>query len=231
MEKSKQSKLKASALFAGIEPAVLDRVLTEAAPICRKYQKNETVIPEGEPSCLFGLVLQGALAAQTIRMTGDMHIADVFEEGELAGLENAVSLKKTSPFSLVALETSEVLLFDAESLFATQAGGLIKDNVIRFLASDSIRKSRKLDIISLPGLRARILAYLQLMAAKNGSAAFHIHMNQERFAQYLSVNRSALSAELNAMRREGLIDFKRDLYTLKKVKLGLPFGVDELENR
>ena len=64
--------------------------------------------------------------------------------------------------------------------------------------------------------RARILAHLQLMAAKSGSDTFWIHMNQERFAQYLSVNRSALSAELNAMRREGLMDFQRDLYTLKK---------------
>ena len=74
----------------------------------------------------------------------------------------------------------------------------------------------KTDVLSRRTLRERVTTYLSIIREKRGSDTFDIGMTQEQFAQYLCVNRSALSKELNAMRREKLIDFRKTVYTIKK---------------
>lgn len=58
------------------------------------------------------------------------------------------------------------------------------------------------------------MTYLRIMGRKSGSDTFSIHMDREQFAQYLCVNWSALSYELNQMKRDGLIEFKKDEFKL-----------------
>jgi CRP-like cAMP-binding protein len=63
-------------------------------------------------------------------------------------------------------------------------------------------------------LRERIITFLQHMQNKTGSDSFDIGMDREHFAQYLGVNRTALSHALSLMREDGLIEFKRDHFEI-----------------
>ena len=69
-------------------------------------------------------------------------------------------------------------------------------------------------MISKHGLRDRIMAHLLIMQRKRDAEVFDIRMSQEQLAQYLCVNRSALSYELNKMKKEGLIDFKKSKFKI-----------------
>lgn len=84
------------------------------------------------------------------------------------------------------------------------------------LADDNIRTSHKLEILAENGLRARIMIYLRILQQKAGGNTVTVRMSREQLAQFLCVNRSALSNELNKMKREGVIDFSRDKFTLLK---------------
>lgn len=213
--KREENILHTCGLFKDLGDPERDLVLDELMPQLQSYQKNEAVLPEWTVTRSFGLVLQGALAAEKFFHSGEIRVVGLYEPGDLFGLENAVSRTNVSPVSVVALQESSVMWFDIERAFSGAHAEQIRDNVLHYLADECIRQLYKLDVLSRPGIRERVLAFLRIMAAKNGSNTFRIRMTQERFAQYLSVNRSALSSELNAMRREGLIDFKRDQYTLK----------------
>ena len=98
------------------------------------------------------------------------------------------------------------------------AGGRIDlhSALIEMLADDNIRMTHKIEILAERGLRSRIMVYLNVLARKSGSDTVSVKMSREQMAQYLCVNRSALSNELNKMKREGLIDFQRGTFRLLK---------------
>ena len=126
---------------------------------------------------------------------------------------------KTSPLTFVADEESELMLFPLniiEDQIEKQCKELFLYNMINILADDNIKLIYKTEVLSKRALRDRIMAYLTIMQDKRGSNSFKIMMNQEQFAQYLCVNRSALSYELNQMKRDGILRFHKDLYEILK---------------
>jgi CRP-like cAMP-binding protein len=82
------------------------------------------------------------------------------------------------------------------------------------LADNNIKMSNKVEILAERGLRDRIMVYLNVLRVKSGSDTVTIKMSREQLAQYLCVNRSALSNELSKMKRDGLIDFKGTRFTI-----------------
>jgi CRP-like cAMP-binding protein len=72
----------------------------------------------------------------------------------------------------------------------------------------------KSDILTVRTVRGRIMAYLSIISEKRNNLTVKIDMNQEELAQYLCVDRSVLSSELNKMRKEGVLNFNKKTYTL-----------------
>ena len=215
MDKFLEEQLKKSRLFKGIPEQDVDRILSAAFPVHHTCQPGEVLVEAGDVSDRFGIVLRGVLTAGRPLTTGEDHLIDLYEQGDYFGLENAATRGKQSPVRITALERTDIVSFYLDHLLIGICEEAIKDNIISILANNNIRKLYKIDILSRAGLRERVLTYLQLLASKEGAATFRIGMTQEYLAKYLSVNRSALSKELNDMRREGLIDFKHDQFTLK----------------
>ena len=75
--------------------------------------------------------------------------------------------------------------------------------------------SRKIEHISQRTTRAKVLSYLSWQARRQGSPRFSIPFDRQGLADYLAVDRSALSQELGRMRREGLLDFRKNQFELK----------------
>lgn len=214
MKKELEEFLLSSRLFKGVDEEDAKRVLASAFPAQHIYMPGEVLTEERAVSSSFGVVCTGTLSAERQLTSGDSHIIDLYEPGDFFGLENAVTKSRVSPVRIKALEKSEVVIFYLEHLMVGIADEKIKENIISTLANDGIRKLYKIDILTRAGLRERVMTYFRLRAAKTGSNTFRTGMTQEALARYLSVNRSALSKELNDMRRDGLIDFKRDQVTL-----------------
>lgn len=214
MKSSKLSLLKKNELFRGITDGDFKMLMEEIHPVTKAYKKNSIIIHEGEQLELFGIVSSGTLSGEILKSSGDMHMPVLFQEGDCFGLENAATKKRRAPLTITAIRDSEIIYIDIEDIYSCSKRDILKDNLIRVLADENIKKMFKIDILSKSGLRDRIMTYLRIMQQNRGSNTFDIGMNQEQFARYLSVNRSSLSNELNEMRREGIIEFKRDRYTI-----------------
>ena len=123
--------------------------------------------------------------------------------------------------SAVAAEASEVLFIPADALLAPaappDAGRLA---LLRGLLAVSARKNltltRKIVHTSPKSLRGRLLSYLSAQAVQHGSDTFDIPFDRQQLADYLGADRSALSGELGRMRRDGLLDFRKNHFELHR---------------
>ena len=82
------------------------------------------------------------------------------------------------------------------------------------LAEKNMQLNEKAGYLSQRSTREKLLAYLSAQASRTGSASFRIPFDRQQLADFLSVNRSAMSAELSKMQREGLLRAERSDFTL-----------------
>lgn len=203
-----------SGLFKYIKKSEYIEAFEQADIIERSYAKGEIIYYEGDVVDHICIVRRGSVRAEKTYPNGDVHIAEIFEENSIFALEIAVSKRKTTPMDYLANETCRILFV---SITALQQGRLrdpIRMALTEMLADDNIRMSHKIEILAERGLRNRVQVYLDILAGKAGSNQVNVRMSREQLAHYLCVNRSALSNELNKMKREGIIDFKRHQFTL-----------------
>jgi CRP-like cAMP-binding protein len=179
-----------------------------------------------------GVVLSGALHILQDDFWGNRAILARAEPGELFGEAFSCGGVKKLPVSVQAVEQSEVLLIDLSRIITTCSSAcvfhrdLIK-NTLQDMARKNIALIKKMEHITRRTTREKLLSYLssqaqQLLATPTlvgkfpaqGSTAFTIPFNRQELAEYLSVDRSAMSAELGKMQGEGLIRFNKNRFEL-----------------
>ncbi|SHH97854.1 cAMP-binding domain of CRP or a regulatory subunit of cAMP-dependent protein kinases [Sporobacter termitidis DSM 10068] len=210
--------LRGSALFAGFSEAELKALLPALQPALRHYGKDNVIIDEGDEADQIGFVASGRVVARKMTSGGHTHILAVHEAGDNFGFDAAFSSHRTSPLTFTA-DTDCTALFVSSSCFldvTTAVGVRLMNNANRILADKCVRLLYKTDVLSKQSLRERILTYFGIMEMKSQGEAFLLRMSREQFAQYLCVNRSALSRELSRMQSDGLIEIRPGGYVLIK---------------
>ncbi len=187
---------------------------SEVKPNLKQYAKNEIIAYEGDQLNHIGIVRTGKVHAEKFHAEGYVDLVYVYEAGDLFGLDTATTKTRVAPVTFIADRNSSILLISIDRIKNSSMKDRLLENIIFMLADENIKKLYKIEALSKRGLRDRIMTYLRMRQHKVGCSTFHIQMTQVQFAQYLCVNRSALTYELNMMRKEGVIDFKRDLYTI-----------------
>jgi len=211
--------LKKSKLFQGLSEGDIETVLRAVAVTERKYAKNQIIVNRGEPVSNVGILKKGSAISTKYHLNGNEQILRIYHQGEVFSLDAVNTTLMTSPATLTSRTESTVLFIPYAKILESDFVGpdvkkTIMSNCAEILSNELIRLMYKIDVLSKRMLRERILTYLSLMKERSGSDTVDIGMNQEQFAQYLCVNRSVLSKELNRMRRSGLIDYKGNRYTI-----------------
>jgi CRP-like cAMP-binding protein len=196
-------------------------------PSEKDYAKNQIIINQGDSVKRIGILKKGNAISVKYHFDGNTQILRIYHQGEALLLDAVNTTLLTSPVTLISQTDSTVVfipyaaIFEADSVSA-DAKVRIRANSSELLSNELIRLMYKIDVLSKRTLRERILTYLSLIrersggSSKPGGETVDIGMNQEQFAQYLCVNRSVLSAELNRMRKSGLIDYKGSRFIIKK---------------
>ena len=184
----------------------------------KTYAEEEIIFSEGETVKGIAILHSGTIRGEKFHLEGNVDLMHMYQRGEIFGAEAAVSRLRTSPLTYIANEESVVLSADFADIRQGRYAAEMILALLHILADDNIKMLYKIETLSKRGLRDRIMTYLQNIGKKADSETYSIHMDREQFAQYLCVNRSALSYELNQMKRDGLIDFKKDEFTIIKNK-------------
>jgi CRP-like cAMP-binding protein len=221
------SVLQKSKLFQGVGAGELTKLCAAAIPAEKDYAKNQIIINQGDPVKRIGVLKKGNAISVKYHFDGNTQILRIYHQGEALLLDAVNTTLLTSPATLISQTDSTVVfipydaIFEADSV-SDDAKIRIRANSSELLSNELIRLMYKIDVLSKRTLRERILTYLSLIrersggSSKPGGETVDTGMNQEQFAQYLCVNRSVLSAELNRMRKSGLIDYKGSRFIIKK---------------
>ena len=208
-----------SKVFDGFTRKECELLHKEIQPRLQRFSKGQIVINEGELVKSIYIIFRGKLIGIKFFYEGNTHLMRTYGSGESVGVEAFASTFETSPLTYVADEDTRVLYLPLRGAFSNLEDRYKEKllyNMLHVLADDNIKLIYKTEVLSKRSLRDRIMTYLSIIQRKKDSETFRIMMNQEQFAQYLCVNRSALSYELNLMRREGIISFKKDQYKILK---------------
>ena len=206
-------------LFRGASPDEVEAMLGCLNAETKKFQRGSVIYHAGDVISSVGLVLSGSVSIENDDVWGNKSILDKAGAGQVFAETYACVPGEPLMISVVAAETSEILFLDIGRMLHTCSNACgFHSKLIRNLLSISAQKglnlSRRIMHTSSKTIRGRLLSYLSFQARKNGSREFDIPFNRQQLANYLSVDRSAMSAELSRMQRDGLLQVRRSHFVL-----------------
>ena len=209
-----QDILRKSPLFQGMTDSERLQALSAWKARVQKAPKGAVLLLAGQTITEIGILLEGR--AQIIReeYTGERHILADLVPGELfAEAFACASLdpeeENPIPVTVVTALESTVLWIPCD---ITQ--GKLVGNLMRVLANKNLLLNRKIGYLSQRSTREKLLAYLSDQAVLQGKREFCIPFNRQELADYLCVERSAMSATLGKLRDEGILTFQKNVFRL-----------------
>lgn len=206
-------------LFDQIEDENLTAILGCLGARVVSFRKKETVIAEGEAARNICIVLSGSVQIIQVDYFGNRSIVSGAAPSEMFGESFACAGVKSIPVSVVANEYSAIMLIDCIRIMHACGNSCgfhqkMIYNLMRDVATKNIMFHQKIEITSKRSTREKLMAYLMLQAKKTGSNSFEIPFDRQELADYLEVERSGLSAEISKMRKEGIIESRKNHFEL-----------------
>ena len=214
------SVLRRCALFDGISEQDLRGLLGCLGAATVQVKKHATLFSEGEPAQYVGIVLAGSVQIVQDDYYGNRSILGTALPGELVGESFACASVPALPVSVIAAEDSTVMKIDCCRITrscsnACEFHNRLILNLLQVMAVKNLSFHKKLEITAQRTTREKLMAYLLWQAKVQGSDSFTIPFDRQGLADYLGVERSAMSAELSKLKRDGVLDFDRSNFTIK----------------
>ena len=182
-------------------------------------KKGSAVFHEGEAATRVGIVLTGTVQTVQDDYFGNRSILSMACPGQLFAEGFACAGVDTIPVSVVATTDSEVMLIDCSHIMTlchnvcTFHHQMIR-NLLHSVAQSNLQLNQKIEILSKRTTREKVMAYLLSEAKIHDSDAFTIPYDRQELADYLGVERSAMSTVIGQLRDEGIIEVNRRHFKL-----------------
>ncbi|MDY5836479.1 MAG: Crp/Fnr family transcriptional regulator [Eubacteriales bacterium] len=186
------------------------------------FDKGELILAAGDQITHMGLILSGRVNIEINNLWGGRSILNKLGQGEIFGESYAIT-GDPLVVEAVAIDNSRILMIDIAGLFqghhadASWHSKLLR-KVLLLSAHKNVALSKRAFQLSSKKIRGRLDAYLSAQALETGQMKFDIPFNRQELADYLNVDRSALSKELTCMRNEGLIEFNKNHFKILQIK-------------
>ena len=211
--------LKRTRLFSGIVEEEISAMLNcLQARICT-YKKGEYVLRQGEYSDNLMVLAEGKLHIQRDDYWGNRSIINMVSMGEMFGEAYAAPESGAIMNDVLAVEDSTVILFNVKRIItvcpsACRFHSAVVQNLFYAISEKNRKRVQKITFMTKRTTREKLIAYLSEEARRQNSSEFSIPFNRQQLADYLSVDRSAMSNELCKMRDEGMIAFEKNRFVL-----------------
>lgn len=209
-----------TSVFEGVPPKEIEGMLNSVPTKEESFCKGETIVRQGDVIKDIGIVLKGtALAIKNgfngeevvvARLTPDSVFADI-----LSG-----SMNFESPVAVLAQEPCRVVFINYTRLVYSPHpySHKVLQNMIKTISLKYFAQNLHLEILMAKGVRQRVLLFLNGEREQNKSCEFSIPFDRRQLADFLGVERSALSRELSRMKGEGIIEYRKNFFHILKLE-------------
>jgi CRP-like cAMP-binding protein len=185
----------------------------------KEFCAGDFIFRAGDPVCETGVVLEGSVNIESVDISGNTTIINNISAGQ--AFAEAYALCGTPLLGdVVAAVDSKILFLDMCKLLSSRNSSkkwyvTFLFNLLAVSAEKNLALSERIICSASKNARARVTSYLNFVSFKCNCKEFDIPFNRQQMADYLNLDRSALSKELGRMRKDGLISFRKNHFRIE----------------
>lgn len=211
--------LKRTQLFSGVCDSEISAMLGCLQAKQLTFQKGDYVFREGEYIDTITVLVEGKLLVQHDDFWGNRNIVNMIRVGEMFGEAYVAPESGSLLNDVIAEENSIIVSFDVKRILTICSSScrfhsMVVQNLFYAISEKNRKLVQKIGHMSKRSTRAKLLSYLSEEAKRHNSSHFSIPFSRQQLADFLCVDRSAMSNELCKMRDEGLLQFDKNEFTL-----------------
>lgn len=212
--------LQKTMLFRGMTDSEIAEALQVLEAHEKRYEKGETILNAGSATERMGLVLDGSVTIESNDAWGNRTIISHVERDQVFAETYALLENEPMLVDVTASEVSRVLFLRSgriQGLTNSLRPWVLKyiANLLTISAHKNLILSGRSFHIAPKTIRGRVMAYLNSVSLQKNSREFDIPFDRQQLADYLNLERSALSKELGKMQRDGLISCRKNHFTIR----------------
>lgn len=209
-----------SGLFRGINDKEAEAIMPCINAHLTSYGAGDSIARRGDTLTAIGMVIYGSVQIVDEDFWGNRNIISRIDVGDIFAESYACVPNSQLRENVIASEPSIILYMDIRKMIHTCTNACafhqrLSQNMIVQIARKNLMLTEKIEQTSKRTTRDKLLAYLSAQAYKQGTPSFDIPFNRQQLADYLSVDRSAMSNELSKLRDEHIIEYNRNHFALK----------------
>ncbi|CAK7003950.1 MAG: hypothetical protein PEPC_00151 [Peptostreptococcus russellii] len=213
--------LKNIKLFEGFSEESLMLFLNSIKSKLLKLKKGDIVFNEGENFSSLCVLLEGEILLTNSDEFGNRNIIDVIKENQMFAEVFSFTSRKESPVTAQANSNSTIFLIDTAELISIGNDDqnlvdkhIIISNLLNIFADKNLILLSKIEVLSRRNIREKIMHFLEGQKEKSGKSIFEIPYSRKDMADFLGVDRSALSRELSRLKEEKIIDYDKNSFKI-----------------
>lgn len=208
-------------LFSNTTPEEIDSMLGCLGAHFASYKKDEYIYMMGQEISSLGLVLSGKVRMENVDIWGNVSLLNQCGPGAVFAEIYAAVPHQPLMVNVIAETDCSVLFCNVQRILTTCPHACahharIAENLLTIFARKNLQLSQRIFNVAPKSIRGKLVSYLSTQATASGSNEFDIPFNRQQLADYLGVDRSALSNELSKMQKEGLLETKRSHFVLSE---------------
>lgn len=212
-------KIKETTLFMGIEAKEIEAMLPCLSASTKSYEKGQFIHRRGDVINRVGVVLSGCIHIIKEDFWGNRSILAEMKGGQLFGESYAILPAEGLAVSIYVAQDCEVLFLDVAKIMtvcgsACEFHSKMARNLLMVTAQKNLQLTQKIEYMAQRSTREKLLSYLSAQSQRQQSTTFDIPFNRQQLADYLCVDRSAMSNELGKLRDEGILNFQKNQFEL-----------------
>ncbi len=215
--------LASASLFQGINSDEISSLLSCLEATIKTFVKGSFIQRAGDEISQIGIVVNGSAEVMQEDALGRKTILTTIGRSGIFGEAIVTAHLEKSPVSVIATQETAICFLNYQSIVTTCGSACLFhnrliQNMLEIMAKKTLLLSKKLNYALMKSIRDKITAYLLDEYDRKGKTTITILYNREELADYLSIDRSALSRELSKMREEGLIEYRKNDFNLLFIK-------------
>lgn len=208
-----------SVLFENISDFDYDRMMICFEAKKETFPQNSTIYTyTGSPDKI-GIILSGSAILERTDYDGERSVLEYLSEGDIFGETVAFAMYSSDNYSIIATKPCSVIFiqsshFTKKCTNACQCHSTIVNNLLSIITKKSLKLSERVEILSRKTTRGKLFCYFSMLSSKTGSNEFEIPFSYTSLADYLCVDRSAMTREIKALKDEGYISADKRKFKL-----------------
>lgn len=183
------------------------------------YKRNKIIALEGDECSSLGIILKGSLEIKRIYASGKTVTMAHLTAGNTFGEAIVFSKTQACPATISALDDCKILLLSRKNLIEIcSKNPIILENLLELFSERVFMLNKKVKDLSFATIRQKICNYLLEEYNKQKNFTLKLSLSRKSLAENMGVQRPSLSRELVKMKKEGLIDFHKNIIVIKNIQ-------------